>query len=319
MNILLLGGAGFIGTNLVIELAKNLSNNITVVDINESYFDNLKQLNLKNVKTIVSAFDSKTNYCNLLKGFDIVYHLISKSIPTTSSLDFTTEFDNISISVAILDACVKENIKKIIFISSGGTVYGKEVEYPIKEENPTNPICSYGLQKLVIEKLIYLCNHNFGIDYNIIRLANPYGPYQRPNGKLGAITTFTYKTIKDESIILFGDGGVVRDYIYIKDAIKAIINISFNKTQHKIYNIGTGVGISLNEVLKIISSVLNKPINIDYKKSRNVDVPISILDISRYQKEFGKLANTSFADGIQLTANYLKTIYYIVLLFYQLQ
>ena len=120
-------------------------------------------------------------------------------------------------------------MKKIIFISSGGTIYG-EGKCPLSEEAPTNPITTYGIQKLTIEKIIYLYSYIHGIDYRIVRMANPYGPYQRPNGKLGAVTTFTYKALKNEMIEIYGDGTNVRDYIYIDDAIAAIINVAMKDT-----------------------------------------------------------------------------------------
>lgn len=106
-----------------------------------------------------------------------------------------------------------------------GQVYGKEVDCPLKEKTATNPISSYGVQKVTIEKLLYLYRYMYGLDYRIIRLANPYGPYQRPNGVLGAVTTFTYKALKGDKIVVYGDGSVVRDFIYIDDAIRAIMKI----------------------------------------------------------------------------------------------
>ena len=124
-----------------------------------------------------------------------------------------------------LYVCIRCGVKKVVFVSSGGTVYGKEVDCPLKEKTATNPISSYGVQKITIEKLLYLYRYMYGLDYRIIRLANPYGPYQRPNGVLGAVTTFTYKALKGDEITVYGDGSVVRDFIYIDDAIRAIMKI----------------------------------------------------------------------------------------------
>lgn len=193
----------------------------------------------------------------------------------------------------------------MVFISSGGTVYGKAMDCPLKEETPTKPISSYGIQKLTIENLLYLYWYMYGLDYRIIRLANPYGPYQRPNGVLGAVTTFTYKALKKEKITVYGDGSVIRDFIYIDDAVKAILNIVNGEKKHRIFNLGCGYGISINEVLECIGKVLNIKIDVEHTSTRKVDVPINYLDISRYEKAYGKLNPINLEEGIEKTANFM--------------
>ena len=179
MKIILLGAAGFIGTNLVIELVKNKDNQITVVDTDISYFEPLKKSNFKGISFVQSDLSVETDYEALVKGQDIVYHLLSTTVPSTSNQYIAEELKaNVVLSASLFEACVKDNIKKVIFISSGGTVYGKESKCPLNERTPTNPITSYGVQKITIEKLLYLYNYMYGLDYRIIRLANPYGPYQ---------------------------------------------------------------------------------------------------------------------------------------------
>lgn len=129
----------------------------------------------------------------------------------------------------------------------------------------------------------------YGLDYRIIRLANPYGPYQRPNGVLGAVTTFTYKAIKREEIQVYGDGSVVRDYIYIDDAINAIIKVVNGENKHHTFNLGCGYGTSIKELLLTIEKALGIELKIVYRAGRTVDVPVNYLDISRYEKYYGKL------------------------------
>ena len=198
MKILLLGAAGFIGTNLAIELAKDETNEITLVDSKKEYFANVLKHGFGNIVIKESVFDEKTVFENFLCGQDVVYHLVSTNVPTTSNQHITQDIQaNVIFSSKLFDACVNCGVKKVVFISSGGTVYGKEANCPLPENTPTNPITSYGVQKITIEKLLYLYNYMYGLDYRIIRLANPYGPYQRPNGILGAVTTFTYKAIKN--------------------------------------------------------------------------------------------------------------------------
>lgn len=307
VNIILLGAAGFIGTNLVIVLSKNKENKITVVDKNRTFFESIDNMKLPNVDFIESELTMDTDFNSLLKDQDIVYHLISTTVPTTSNQHIAEELKaNVVLSANLFEACVKQDVQKVVFISSGGTVYGIEASCPLAEETPTNPISSYGIQKVTIEKLLYLYNYMYGLDYRIIRLANPYGPYQRPNGVLGAVTTFTYKALKAEEIQVYGDGSVVRDFIFIDDAVRAIINIVNGENKYRTFNLGCGYGTSIKNVLSTIEKALGISMNVVYKPGRTVDVPINYLDISRYEKCYGRLNPISLEDGVKKTADFMR-------------
>lgn len=310
MNILLLGAAGFIGTNLTIELAKNKNNRITLVDKCKDYFTSIQKMHYDNANIIESDFTINSNFEDLLKGQETIYHLVSTTVPTTSNQQIPQELiSNVVFSSKLFEACVKCNVKKIVFISSGGTVYGKEEDCPLKEITPTNPISSYGIQKVTIEKLLYLYNYLYGIDYRVIRLANPYGPYQRPNGVLGAVTTFTYKALKNEQITVYGDGSVVRDFIYIDDAVRAITKIVDGENKHHIFNLGCGYGTSIKQVLDTIESALGIHLDVAFVKARKVDVPVNYLDISRYEKYYGALNPITLREGIIRTAEFMRREY----------
>jgi UDP-glucose 4-epimerase len=312
MKIMLLGAAGFIGTNLVIKLAQNENDLITVVDKNEKFFQPIQKFGFKNVSIKECGFSENENYPDLLKGQDIVFHLVSTTVPTTSNQHISQELsENVVVTAKILEGCVQCSVGKVVFISSGGGVYGKESVCPLSESSPTNPITSYGIQKITIEKLLYLYNYIYGLDYRIVRLANPYGPYQRPNGILGAVTTFTYKALKQEEITVYGDGSVVRDFIFIDDAVKGILNVVKGENKHKIFNLGSGKGTSINDVLKTVQKAVGTELNIKYIAGRKVDVPVNYLDISRYEKYFGRLNPISLFDGIQKTAGFMRVYYEI--------
>lgn len=306
-NIMILGAAGFIGTNLARQISKNKENYTTLVDKNKAYFALINRLNLPNTKEIVSALDIDMDF-SILEGQEVVYHLVSTNVPTNSNRCVSHDIEaNVLFSARLFEECVKYGVKKVVFISSGGTVYGKEAQCPLSENTPTNPITSYGLQKLTIEKLLYLYSYMYGLDYRIIRLANPYGPFQRPNGILGAVTTFTYKALKEDTIIVYGDGSIIRDFIYIDDAVRGILNIVDGESKHFIFNLGSGQGTSIKELLEKIRIALNCNINIVYKEGRSVDVPVNYLDISRYEMYYGKLNPTPLIEGIQRTAEFMKT------------
>lgn len=306
MNIMILGAAGFIGKNLTIKYAENKDVNITAVDKNKLYFNEIQELQLKNVKFIESPLDVGMDF-GILRGQDIIYHLVSSNVPTTSNQHISNDIEiNVLFSANLFEACVKYGVRKVVFISSGGTVYGKESKCPLSENTPTNPITSYGVQKITIEKLLYLYNYMYGIDYRIIRLANPYGPYQRPNGILGAVTTFTYKALRGEKITVYGDGSVIRDYIYIDDAVRGIMKIVDGVNKHHVFNLGSGYGTSVQCVLETIREVLDCELDVIYKEGRAVDVPINYLDISRYEKHYGKLDPIPLKAGVQKTIDFMK-------------
>ena len=306
MKVLILGAAGFIGTNLTIKLAEKMKNKLVLVDKNKSYFSHIEKFKFTNIEIEESSLDLEMDF-SVLENQDIVYHLVSTNVPTTSNQHISHDIQaNVLFSSKLFDACVRYGVKKVVFISSGGTVYGKEVKCPLPENAPTNPISSYGLQKIMIEKLLYLYNYMYGLDYRIIRLANPYGPYQRPNGVLGAVTTFTYKALKGEELIVYGDGSVIRDFIYIDDAVRGILNIVESQNEYNVFNLSCGYGVSIREVVDTVKKVLGTDTKVVYKEGRTVDVPINYLDISRYEKYYGKLNPISLEEGIKRTAEFMK-------------
>ena len=310
MKIILLGAAGFIGTNLVFELAKDPANQITVVDRDISYFQNIMDRHLQNVRPVESALAVDTDYEALVRGHEVVYHLISTTMPTNSNQAISEELKaNVILSANLFEACVHQQVQKVVFLSSGGTVYGKEVQCPLNEKTPTNPITSYGVQKVTIEKLLYLYNYMHGLDYRIIRLANPYGPYQRPNGILGAVTTFTYKALKGEEIQVYGDGSVMRDFIYIDDAVRGIIKIVNGTDAHHTFNLGCGYGTSIKQVLDTIEQTLGVSVKVNYSEGRKVDVPVNYLDIKRYETAYGALNPITLSEGIRRTAAFMREYY----------
>lgn len=309
MNIAITGGAGFIGTNLAIKLAECSDCIIRVIDQNEEFFRILKNLNIPNIEFMISPFVLDANFDSQVKGQDIIFHLASTNIPGTSNEHIPEELEsNVITTSKLLDACVRQKVKKVVFISSGGTVYGKKGTYPIQEDMVTYPITSYGIQKLTIEKILYLYRYQFDLDYRVIRLANPYGPYQRPNGRLGVITTFIYKALTDGKLEVYGDGSVVRDFMYIDDAIKGILNISNGKSEFRVFNLGSGKGTSINEVIDAIRRSIRSNLEVIHIASRSTDVPFNYLDISRYESHYGKMNSIELEEGIRRTAFFLKNM-----------
>ena len=299
MKCLVLGAAGFIGSNLVKELEKNLFE-LTLFD---------KKINDKpkcetTCKLVEGDFSPEYDFESLVKDQDIIYHLISTTTPNSNVTLKNEITDNVFSTLALLDACVKEKVKKIIFISSGGTVYGESEGVPFEENSDNNPICSYGIQKLIIEKYLYLYYHKYSLDYSVIRLSNPYGPGQNPKGSVGAVSVFLDRMMNDEIITLYGDGSCVRDYIYIDDAVKGIVNISKLESKDKLFNLGSGVGTSLKDIIKYLEAIMGKKANVVGLPKRINDLEYSVLNISRYKKYFPELELIDISRGIKLLVDY---------------
>lgn len=306
MNIVILGGAGFIGTNLAIRLAKK--NDVTVID-RGNYFEALKKTNLP-ITYKIYPYELSADFDAQVRNQDIVFHLASTNIPGDSNKNIAKELEaNVTVTALLLDACVRQHVKEVVFISSGGAVYGKKGRCPISEDTVTYPITSYGIEKISIEKLLYLYRYQYGLDYRTIRLANPYGPYQRPNGKLGVVTTFIYKALKSETLEVYGDGSVVRDFIYIDDAVEGILKIAFGNNEYRVFNLGSGKGTSIQKVIQIIKEEINDKIKIKYISCRKNDVQENYLDISRYENSYGKMAFVDLKTGILKTSDFIKKNY----------
>ena len=303
MRILILGAAGFIGRNLVENLIGNMEHELYLFDRNSLQGQLLAQE--KNCHMIFGHFSPETDFNNLTKGMDIVYHLISTTLPNTSMKKVSDGIrDNVMVTAQLLEACAENKVGKIVFLSSGGTVYGLSKQVPFHEGVITMPISAYGMQKIAIEKLLYLYYYTYGMDYRIIRLANTYGRYKRPDGVQGVIASFLYRALRDEEICVYGDGKIVRDYIYIDDAISAIKNITKYDGEYKIFNVGSGIGTSVNEIICVIERILGRTLNVRFEKGRKADVPINILDISRYEENIGQLIQVTLEEGIRRTMKY---------------
>ena len=303
MRILILGGQGFIGQNLCKKLLSE-GHEVTVLE---------KQVNfsriIPNVKYVEGDFLDKSTYEEYLKDKDVVYHMISTTNANNSNNDMKKDVkENVIGTLDLLDGCVENGVKKVIFISSGGTVYGVPEETPIKETHPTNPICSYGITKLTIEKYLSLYHHLHGLDYSVIRLANPYGPYHQ-NLMQGLINVILNKAINDDTLEVWGDGQVRRDYIYIDDAVEAISRAKDVDTTEKVLNVGSGQSHSICDIISEVEKIVGKSINTEFKPSRNQDVPVNVLDINKTKEVLGWEPKVGLSEGIANTYLYqLKKI-----------
>lgn len=304
MNCLVLGGNGFIGSHLVDKLLAE-GYRVRVFDKYEEHY----RKPLAAVDYRYGDFGNRGLLMEALTDINFVFHLISTTLPKTSNDDPAFDVQsNIVETLFLLEQCITRKIKKIIFLSSGGTIYGKPATLPIPENSPTDPECSYGISKLTIEKYLALFNHLYGLEYTILRPSNVYGIRQNPEGIQGAISVFLGKVARGAPILIWGDGKVVRDYVYIDDLVEAVIKAAKLKTQDRIFNIGSGKGVSLNEIIEVISQVTNRDKRVEYHAKRTFDVPEIYLDVSRAHQQLKWAATTTLEDGIKRTWDFVQKI-----------
>ena len=302
MRIVIFGANGFIGVNLINELLKNNTNNIFAYDKEFTNFKNNSNQNL-----ILNSIDfvNCNNFDNFLEEGDIVIHLISSNVPGTNTFDLKNDIKLNSFStIDLLDSCVRRKVKKIIYFSSGGAIYGENIS-PCEENSSLDPISSYGLQKLLIEKILKIYEHRFALKYNVIRLSNPYGPYQKPNRGQGVVNTFLFNIFKGNKIKIYGDGNVVRDYIFITDAILMILKIVFSEISGT-FNVGSGKGMNLNEIIADIEKLFGLHAKKEFVDVRVNDISFNVLNIEKFIKTFGPVNFLKFEDGLKLTIEYFK-------------
>jgi UDP-glucose 4-epimerase len=303
---LVLGGKGFIGSHLIDALLRQ-GMPVTVFDR-----ANIPPLNgagaAAQVQWIDGDFISDADLGRALAGCGVCFHLVSTTLPQSSNADPVFDVEtNIAGTIRLLNHAVREGVKKIVFISSGGTVYGIPRSVPIGEDHPTNPICSYGITKLAIEKYLHLYLTLHGLDYTVLRLSNPFGERQRIHASQGAVAVFMGKVLRGEKIEIWGDGSVVRDYVYIGDAVDAMVKAATYRGEERVFNIGSGTGVNLNQILDGIEQVTGRKADRKYTAARAFDVPVSILACDRARAALGWAATTPFTEGLRKLMVSMKT------------
>lgn len=301
-DILITGGTGLIGSALVNKLARmHYKSSIRIIS------KNLSGLKHSSVEYYRGNFKNKKLLNKLIRKNSTVIHLACSSVPSLSEMNRPADLrDNLIGTINLLDICVKKKIQRLIFVSSGGTVYGK-LQRPAKEEDHTNPISSHGVMKLAIEKYIQVYNNLYGLPFIIIRASNVYGPGQIFNKPQGIIGVCLKKAMQYKIISIYGNGGIMRDYIYVDDFADALMKILSNNIKNEIINIGYGKTVSLKTILKNIKKICDTQLKIKRLKKRKFDVDYNALCNNKAFNLLGWRPKTTLLEGIKKTHHWLKS------------
>jgi UDP-glucose 4-epimerase len=305
MRILVLGGSGFLGSHIVDKFLAE-KHDVTVYDLYPERF----RRSPSGIKFVTGDFGNVGALSELIAtGFDSVIHCVSTTTPKSSNE--SPEFDiqsNVIGTLYLLDICARHNIGKLVFLSSGGTVYGDIGDLDLVDEtHAVRPMCSYGVSKLSIERYLDVYKHLRGLNYVALRLSNPYGERQSPLRALGALTVFLHRTLRHQNVEVWGDGSVTRDFIYVGDVANAVHLATVNPVSG-IFNVGTGTGLSLSDILTQIRRVVGIEPSVTWLASRSFDVPRIVLDATKLRKATNWNNVTSLDDGIAITAEWLQNI-----------
>ena len=298
MLIIVVGATGFIGSHLVDALLDQ-GHKVKCLSRNPPGLLSFSALAHENLSYHSVDITDRLALDVFLNGADCLIHLACGSLPQSSNQD---PFHDVSVNLIgtlnLLDAAKNTNISRFVFVSSGGTVYGVPESTPITEDHPTNPICSYGITKLSSEKYISLYTSLFDLDGVVLRVANPYGERQRLASTQGVIPIFLSKAIAGDPVVIWGDGTTTRDFLYISDLISAIILACNYTGKQRLFNIGSGIGLSLVELVTKLEHLLKKSINVSYREPRDFDVPTNVLSIKLAESHLNWRPKISIDDGL---------------------
>lgn len=301
LSCAVLGASGFIGTNLRSALSGKVARLRALArSVPEGAPD-------EPVEWVVGDFSDARVLRAAVDGCDTVFHLVGSTTPATGNRDMAYDLErNVVSTVRLLDVCVKEGVKRVIFASSGGTVYGMPDIVPTPETAPTRPITAYGISKRAIEMYLDLHRHHFDLEYRVLRVSNPYGPHQSERNEQGVVAAFLRRALAGQPVEVWGDGGVARDFIYIEDVVEALIISALHEGPSRIFNIGSGRGLTIAELLEAISRVLERRIPMNRLAARSVDVPVSVLDTALAERELNWAPRISLTDGLRRTVDWMK-------------
>lgn len=305
MKVLVLGGGGFIGSTIADRLLAD-GHALRIFERPRVQPYRVFAAN-ESVEWTDGDLSSMHDVARAVDGMDAVMHLVSTTLPKGSNDDPIYDVQsNVIASLQLLDAMVQKRVSRIVFISSGGTVYGTPQYLPVDEVHPTEPQVSYGITKLTIEKYLGLYRQLHGIRPVILRVANPYGERQRIESAQGAVGVFAHRALSGQPIEIWGDGSVTRDYIHVQDVAEAFARALTYEGDLTCFNISAGIGASLNELVEMLGEVLGEPLDVRYKPGRPFDVKVNVLSNVLARRELGWIPRVGMREGLERTVEWMR-------------
>lgn len=303
MNILVTGGAGFIGSHVVDAYINDGQTVIVVDDLSAGFKENV------NPRAEFYKLDIRSE--ELEKIFDkhnieIVNHHAAQMDVRKSVAD--PKYDaslNILGGLNVFETARRHGVRKFIFSSTGGAVYGEQDYFPADEQHPLRPLSPYGITKLCTEKYLFYYKEVYGIDYVVLRYANVYGPRQNSHGEAGVVAIFAEKMLHGDQPIINGDGKQTRDYTYVGDVVKANL-LALHSNGSDVFNIGTGTETSVNEIFLKLRQHLNPSCLENHGPAKQGEQQRSVVSYEKIQKKLGWSPSVSLNEGLRMTAEFFK-------------
>ena len=303
MKVLVTGGAGFIGSHVTDHFIQSGWEVVIV--------DNLSTGRESNINPQAAFYRMDIRDPRLLSIFerekpDVVDHHAAQMDVRKSVADPLFDADvNILGTINLLECARKTGVRKIVYISSGGAAYGEPVYLPCDEAHPINPLCPYGVTKHTVEHYLYLYKELYGLDYAVLRYPNVYGPRQDPHGEAGVVAIFTGRMLSQDPVTIFGDGTQERDFVYVGDCARANVLVAANGASG-IYNLGCGVGTSINQIFDGLKQVTQYPYQPDYAPAKAGETYKIYLSAKRANQELGWSPSLNLVEGLTATVEYFR-------------
>lgn len=293
MRALVIGGNGFIGSSLA-ERLRTSGIEVRVLDPGRPRTD----VDWSGIDFQSGTLADDAPLERALRDVQIVFHLASTTVPGTSNLDPVADVQgNLVGTLRLLHAMQSQGVRRIVFFSSGGTVYGNPDVVPVPESHPLRPISSYGVVKASIEAYLGMYSQLGAIDPLVLRPSNPYGPRQSTAGVQGAIGAFLRCAREGRPVTIWGDGGIVRDYLHVDDLVELAVTAGLG-ADTGVYNVGSGEGHSLLDLCRLVGEITGRPLDVRHEAARSFDVRRIVLDVGRARERFGWSPRVSLPEGI---------------------
>lgn len=303
-KVLVLGANGFIGSHLVDSLVTS-GHKVCAFDRFSSGVPRFNES--ENIEIVAGDYLNLDDLSHALDDIEYVFHFISTTTPASAENDPSIDINtNIRMSVELFKLCAKAKVKKVIFASTGGSIYGDADAASFKETDTPYPVSPYAIGKLTIEHYLRYFRVKHGLESVCLRISNPYGERQPFHRKQGVIPIFLENIARGLPITVFGDGSMVRDYIYVRDLTDTIAAVFEKEMKFDTYNMGSGVGTNINQLIDVVHKIADKIPVINHNDVPATFVKRVVLDTSRFKNEFGELTTpTSLEDGMRATYDYI--------------